>query len=111
MSGDIERFIKIQALSPASGKKKREWRAIPLGMRVRVWEMTVADAVEDEQEAGMSNKRYIFHIGFLENVVRGCLVTYLTQHFTILSVSDSTRLRGLELHCAPAPIERAADFA
>src|SRR5690349_1752181 len=102
-----EKFIKLQAIGPPSGKKReRVWRAIPLGMRVRVWDMTLADAAKDEQEAGVSNRRYIFHIGYLENVVRGCLVTYMGEHFSILNVSDSARLRGLELHCAPMALVR-----
>jgi hypothetical protein len=111
MSRDVEKFIKIQSLTSLPGRKGKEWRALPLGMRVRVWELSVADSVAEETIPGVSNKRYIFHVPYIEQVIRGCLVTYMGEYFSILSVSDSTRLRGLELRCAPVPLERAADLA
>ena len=103
MSRDVEKFVRIQQPVEVRGKREKGWRTIPLGDRVRVWEMTLADAVADEVEPSFSNKRYIFHIGFVKHVARGCLVTYMGSHFSVLGVSDSTRLRGLEMRCAPAP--------
>ncbi|HWA19150.1 MAG TPA: hypothetical protein VG757_09140 [Devosia sp.] len=101
MSKDVGKFVRIQAPVSVRGKREVEWHTIPLGDRVSVWEMVLADAVADEVEPGFSNKRYIFHIGYLERVSRGCLVTYMGSQFTVLSVSESTRLRGLEMRCAP----------
>lgn len=103
MSKDVEKFVRIQEPVEIRGKREKGWRTIPLGDRVRVWEMVMADAVADEVEPGFSNKRYIFHVGYLDHVSRGCLVTYMGSKFSVLSVSDSTRLRGLEMRCAPSP--------
>jgi hypothetical protein len=70
-------------------------------LRVRVWHMAMADALADEVVEAQSPKRFIFHINYLDGVAKGCRVNYLGQTFGVLSVSDSTRLRGLELRCAP----------
>lgn len=99
MASEVERFIRIQEPAPPSGSEPR-WRTLPNCYRLRVWHFSVADALPDEAE-GASAKRFIFHIAYVDGVARGCRVTYLGQDFTILSVSDSTRLRGLELRCAP----------
>ena len=41
----------------------------------------------------------LFHNAYLETVARGQRVKYLGQTFSILDVSDSKRLIGLELSC------------
>jgi hypothetical protein len=84
--GEVERFIRIER------ETKAKWGAIPLGEKVRVWETTTA--VVDDGEP-----RILFHIGYLEAVARGQRVKYLGKTFSILEVSDSKRLVGLELNC------------
>jgi hypothetical protein len=101
MAAEIEKFIRIQNQHRLPGKEVGEWRTIPNGMRVRVWDMSTADAVAGEVEADGSNKRYIFHIQHMPNVTRGSRVSFLGQNMAVVSVSDSTRLLGLELRCAP----------
>ena len=100
MAVEVERYLRIQRRVKAG--KSTEWRTLPNGDRVPVWEHTIADALSDEAAEDPSPKRYIFHINFIDGVERGCLVTYLGQKFTVLSFSDSTRLRGLELRCVAA---------
>ena len=89
MPGDIERFIRIQRRQDAG------WHTIPLGGRVKVWEKAQAEADD-------GSLRILFHIAYLDGLGRGQRVTYLGQAFTLLEVSDSKRLVGLELRCAPA---------
>ena len=91
MTSQIERFIRIEV--PAGAL----WRTLPNGTHVRVWEMGSVDERADEARI----RRFIFHIGYLDGVARGCRLSYLGTSFTVLNVSDSTRLRGLELRCAP----------
>jgi hypothetical protein len=87
MPGDVERFIKIQR------REDTGWRTIPMGERVKVWEKTQAEADD-------GSLRILFHIGYVGGLSRGQRVTYLGQAFTLLEVSDSKRLVGLELRCA-----------
>ena len=100
---EVERFIRIQNLHQASGKAEAEWRTLPNGNRVRVWELGNVDALADEVSEDASPKRFIFHIGFMDGITRGCRVIYMGSSFSVLGVSDSTRLRGLELRCVPLP--------
>lgn len=100
MALEVERFVRIQRRVKVGGAT--EWRTLPNGGRIRVWEHSIADALADEASQDPSPKRYIFLIDYLDGVERGCLVTYLGQTFTVLSHSDSTRLRGLELRCVAA---------
>ncbi len=97
---EVERFIRIQNSTKSRGKDM-QWRTVPNADRVRVWEMGSVDALADETAENANPKRFIFHIAFLEGVTRGCRVSYMGSHFQVLSVSDSTRLRGLELRCVP----------
>lgn len=61
--------------------------------------MSIADTVEI---AGVPpSKRFYFHISFVDGIAPGNRVTYLSQHFSVLEVSDSNRLQGLELGCEP----------
>ncbi len=102
MSHEVEKFIRIQRLHRAPDGADPEWRTIPNGFRVRVWEMSTADAVAgDDEDASTSKRRFIFHIAHMPMIERGCRVTYLGNDMTVLGVSDSTRLLGLELRCAP----------
>ncbi|HEX4298073.1 MAG TPA: hypothetical protein VHZ56_08615 [Devosia sp.] len=100
MTTEIERFIRIESLKPSPGGPGR-WHTVPNCTRLRVWHMAVADALGDEAPEDASPKRFIFHIGYVDGIARGFRVNYLGESFTILGVSDSTRLRGLELRCAP----------
>lgn len=106
MTSDVERFIRIQKPTLARRRDDAQWRTLPNAERVRVWEMSIADALEDDKDAQAKAKRYMFHIGFVDLIVRGCRVTYLGEHFIVLGVSDSTRLRGLELRCVPEAMYR-----
>jgi hypothetical protein len=103
MALEVERFVRIQRR--VQGRSGFEWRNLPNGARVMVWEHSVADALADEAAEDPSPKRYIFHIDYVDGVERGCLVTYLGQKFMVLSHSDSQRLRGLELRCVAAPTD------
>lgn len=87
MAREIDRFIKIER------SRSGRWSVVPLGARVRVWETVQAEA-ED------GSPRVMFHIAFMEGLARGQRVSYLGQHFSLLEVSDSKRLVGLELRCA-----------
>jgi hypothetical protein len=103
MAAEVERYIRIQYLVPGSANDDRpgEWRTLPNGMRVGVWHLSIVDALADDLADNENPKRFIFHVNYMDGVVRGCRVSYLGQTFTVLGVSDSTRLRGLELRCAP----------
>jgi hypothetical protein len=103
MTTEVERFIRIQSLFHAPGRAAAEWRTLPNANRVRVWEMSNADALPEEVSEDASGRRFIFHIAYLDGIGRGCRVTYMGTNFAVLGVSDSTRLRGLELRCAPVP--------
>jgi hypothetical protein len=87
---DVARFIRIER------QMKSKWATIPLGEKVRVWD--TSSAMSDDGEP-----RLLFHIGYLESVARGQRVKYLGQTFSILDVSDSKRLIGLELSCRGSP--------
>lgn len=100
MPSEVERFIRIQARSRPSGREV-EWHTLPNCMRVAVWDMAIVDALADEAAEDPNPRRYIFHVDYHEGVARGCRVTYLGNHFRVLGVSDSARLRGVELRCAP----------
>lgn len=100
MPTDVERFIRVQRLAKVPGRLRPEWHTIPNCFRLRVWEMTTAEAIDDGDDYPEA-KRFIFHIAYVDGIARGCKVTYLGEDFAVLGVSDSTRLRGLELRCAP----------
>jgi hypothetical protein len=102
MTSEVERFIRIQTLFQAPGRDA-VWRTLPNGNRVRVWDMGNVDALPDEAADDSNPRLFIFHIAYLEGVTRGCRVSYMGTSFSVLGVSDSTRLRGLELRCAPLP--------
>jgi hypothetical protein len=102
MASEVERFIRIQSLVQVPGRDA-EWRTLPNAHRVRVWEMANAEALPGEVADDASPRRFIFHIAHLDGVVRGCRVSYMGTVFSVLGVSDSTRLRGLEIKCAPVP--------
>ena len=101
MTIEVERYIRIQSLVRPRGGGEGHWHTLPNCTRVRVWQMSLADALADEVAENASPKRFIFHVSYIDGVQRGCRVTYLGENFLVLGVSDSTRLRGLELRCAP----------
>jgi hypothetical protein len=103
MTSEVERFIRIQALFQGPADGAPEWRTLPNANRVRVWDVANVDALPEDGAAAGSPRRFIFHIAYLDGVARGCRVTYMGSRFAVLTVSDSTRLRGLELRCAPQP--------
>ena len=102
MATEVERFIRIQNAVQRPGQEL-EWRTLPNCMRVRVWHMSSADALADDMDEASGTRRMIFHVAYVDGITRGNRVTYLGENFQVLGVSDSTRLRGLELHCAPSP--------
>ncbi len=105
MTSEVERFIRIQSLFRVSGRSQPEWRVLANGDRVRVWEVGNVEALPEEAAQHANPRRFIFHIGYLDGVARGCRVTYMGTNFSVLEVSQSTRLRGLELRCAPQPLQ------
>ena len=107
MAVEVERFIRVENYVKPRGAAHARWHTLPNAMRVRVWHMVVADALSEEVAVDESPKRFIFHINYIDGVAKGCRVNYLGQTFGVLSVADSTRLRGLELQCAPQ-LETAA---
>ena len=66
MTSEVERFIRIQ--SPSG----RDWRTLPNGNRVRVWEMGSVDAVAEGAADETGARQFFFHIGYVDGVVRGC---------------------------------------
>ena len=94
----MQKFIRIQrAMAPAPNSAERSWKTVPNCHKVPVWNMSVADTVVSDNER--SAKRFYFHTPFVEGIEPGNLVTYLSEHFTVLEVSDSAGVRGLELGC------------
>jgi hypothetical protein len=101
MARDIERYIRIQnpdSAGTSRSQSPRGWKTLPNCEKVSVWEY--ATLMRPNEETGLAEKRFIFHIGFVDGVRKGSRVTYLGNHFSVLGVSDSTRLVGLELNCA-----------
>jgi hypothetical protein len=100
----MERYIRIQRPAGSRGGVK-QWQTVPGAERIAVWEMSRVDT-EDAQ------KLLIFHIAFLDRLEKGCRVHYLGEDFEIISVSDSPKLRGLELQCrAASEVEAQANAA
>jgi head-tail adaptor len=87
----MERYIRIQRPAGSRGDVK-QWQTVPGADRVAVWETSRADGANGQ-------KLLIFHIAFLAGIEAGCRVHYLGEDFEIVSVSDSPKLRGLELQC------------
>ena len=85
----MERFIRISRRSKAD-KAKREWFVIPNCEKVQVWDLVHPD------------RRLRVPCGILDGVSRGCRVSYLGKYFDVVSVENSTRLRGIEILCRPA---------
>jgi hypothetical protein len=93
MARTIERYIRIENATGAAA----HWRTLPNGEKVGVWDYGTLTA---PNEAGVSEKRFIFRVNFIDGVRKGSRVTYLGNHFCVLAVSDSQGLTGLELTCA-----------
>ena len=94
MSGEVGRYIRIQNPDGAGG-----WHTIPNGDKVAVWEHLFV--VAPNEATGIDERRIVFHVNRFDSVRRGSRVSYLGNRFIVLSVSDSKRLAGLELCCAP----------
>ncbi|MEO6012106.1 MAG: hypothetical protein ABIQ30_00775 [Devosia sp.] len=71
MSAEVERFVRIQNKGRVPGKPVPEWRIIPNGARVRVWEMSSVDALSDDAVQDAEPKRFIFHIGYMDGISKG----------------------------------------
>jgi hypothetical protein len=100
MARDIDRYIRIQnpdGATTSRAQKATGWKTLPNCEKVGVWEYGTLTA--PDEATGVSEKRFVFHIGFVDGVRKGSRVTYLGNHFSVLGVSDSTRLIGLELTC------------
>ena len=89
---EIERFLRIQRRTK---DRSSTWETLPAAGRMQIWAMSKVD--DEDAEPLM-----IFHIGFVDGVRKGCRAVYLGQVFDISEVSDSPKLRGLELRCRPA---------
>lgn len=97
---EVARFIRIQNREPVTEAKRRprpEWRVVPNCEKLAVWDYLTMTAIDDG--TGQEEKRFVFHVPFVQGVRKGSRVTYLGNHFTVLNVSDSKRLVGLELSC------------
>jgi hypothetical protein len=77
----------------------QSWHTLPNAEKVGVLEQLTLMA--PNETTGVEEKRFIFHIRFVDGVRRGARITYFGNHFTVLAVSDSRRLSGLELSCVP----------
>jgi hypothetical protein len=100
MPRQTETFIRIERPRKAGGTQS-PWQVLPLCSKLRVWETSTSETAT-ESAAAEPQRRISFHIPFMEGLARGHRVTYLGGHFTVLRISDSPRLQGLELYCAPA---------
>lgn len=108
MAGEVERFIRIQTRAGLRSNGRAgaaSWRTLPNCEKVPVWEYLTL--LLPNEETGLEEKRYIFHVRFIDGLRKGARVTWLGGHFTVLGVSDSKRLVGLELSCVPE--QMAAD--
>ncbi len=100
MGRQLEKFIRIQrAQSPGPNTTELDWHTIANCSKLPVRAMAIADTVE--ADGVPSSKRFYFHIAFVDGIAPGNRVTYLSQLFSVLEVSDSNRLQGLELGCEP----------
>jgi hypothetical protein len=99
MPGEIERFIKIQNPDPGrTALGSRGWHTIPNCDRLSIWEQSVL--VVHDEDTGLDERRFFFHVRFVDGIRKGSRVTFLGNHFSVLTVSDSKRLVGLEICCA-----------
>lgn len=90
----VERYLRIWRPGANAGKP---WHL--LVERVRVFEVMDAQHVPDDATDSRTAMRTIFQIRHVEGLTRGCRIGYLGQDFLVKSVSDSSKLRGLELIC------------
>lgn len=98
----LGKHLRLERPVVPAGQRQRAWRMLPNGEHVTVWEMSQADALDELP--GYSSKRQIFHIDFVDGVVKGCRAIFFGETYLILAVSDSSkRLRGLELRCVKEP--------
>ena len=80
------------------------WEILPGAEKVEVWDLVTGEQ-QTVSDAG-TGKVVGFHVRFLVGVARGCRVTFLSDLYSVIRVSDSPRLQGLELLCEP--IEKTA---
>jgi hypothetical protein len=102
MPGEVERFLRIQVprgRDSSAASIGKSWHTLANADKVSVLEQLTLMA--PNETTGVEEKRFIFHIRFVDGVRRGARITYLGNHFTVLAVSDSKRLVGLELSCVP----------
>jgi len=95
---DIERFIRIQNPDTRSDASS-PWRTIPNCEKLRVLDYLTFMA--PNEETTIDEPRSVFHIHFVEGIRKGSRVIYLGRVFSVLTVSDSKRLVGLEICCMP----------
>jgi hypothetical protein len=96
---NIERFIRIQNPDAFNGAASSSWRTIPNCEKLRVLEYLTL--LVPNEETAVDERRLIFHINFVDGIRKGSRVIYLGNAFSVLTVSDSKRLVGLEICCVP----------
>jgi len=100
MTGEVERFIRIQSVEimhTLARPTTKTWHSIRDGDRVRLQDYLVLTG--PREEADMAEKRHIFRIKHISGIQKGFRVTYFGNHFTVLEISDPGGLTGLELTC------------
>lgn len=73
----------------------KSYLSIERTRKIPVLKRGVVSAIDPDTQ--LTSDRYIFQVPFTEGVARGNSLTYLGQHFTIVAVNDTNRLRGLEI--------------
>ena len=91
-------LTKIICVKRRSKRAGRAWETVPGAGKVVVLD-TVAGTMTDPTTS-LIEEVMGFHIGFIQGIFRGCRVLYLGKDYEVRRVSDSSRLRGLEVLCA-----------
>ena len=91
-------LTKTISVKRPSRRSSRAWETLPGTGKIDVMEI-IAGTMTDPTTFVVENV-VAFHIGFVQGISRGCRVLYLGKDFEVRRVSDSSRLRGLEILCS-----------
>lgn len=93
----LERFAALKRPTTDRRTGLVTWHLLPGCERVRIWEVTSTTSTDDEgHDLGRMTH---FHVDFRDNIERGMQLVFAGEAFDIHRVTDSQRLRGLEITC------------